>query len=161
MSTNMQHYYWAGGHGLMFVTGMRYLLAWVLFKSTGLGYWYKGTSLIFWLQCILCVGGLVVVRCVRLTEIASIAAAFTGAFLSYLIVVKWVFYFCTCWFYAFQAFWKALPLPNLVLLIDRMFADRAFFWPFYLENHLGWVCFSTFSSNVYSTEHDVFRAVDA
>jgi hypothetical protein len=38
----MQHVYWAGGHVLMFFTGLRYLLAWVVFKSGGLGYWYKG-----------------------------------------------------------------------------------------------------------------------
>lgn len=42
MSTNMQHVYWAGGHVLMFFTGLRYLLAWVVFKSGGLGHWYKG-----------------------------------------------------------------------------------------------------------------------
>jgi hypothetical protein len=39
----MQHYYWAGGHTLMFLAGARYLLAWVFFKSSGLTYWYKGT----------------------------------------------------------------------------------------------------------------------
>lgn len=73
----MQHYYWAGGHGLMFFTGLRYLLAWVFFKSSGLGYWYK--------------------------------AAFTGAFLSYLIVVK-----------------KSLGMPGGSAWATRALADENF-----------------------------------
>jgi hypothetical protein len=41
MSSNMQHYYWAGGHGLMFFAGLRYLAAWAVFKSSGLTWWYR------------------------------------------------------------------------------------------------------------------------
>jgi hypothetical protein len=41
MSANMQHYYWATGHGLMFFAGLRYLAAMVVFKSSTLTWTYK------------------------------------------------------------------------------------------------------------------------
>jgi len=41
MSSQTQHYYWAGGHGLMFFTGLRYLLGWCTFKAAPLTWWYK------------------------------------------------------------------------------------------------------------------------
>jgi hypothetical protein len=77
MSSQAQHYYWAGGHGLMFFTGMRYLLAWSTFKSNGLAWWYK--------------------------------AAFTGALLSYFIVVK-----------------KSLGIPTGAAWLRRALADENF-----------------------------------
>lgn len=77
MSSQAQHYYWAGGHALMFFTGMRYLLAWGTLKSTGLGWWYK--------------------------------AAFTGALLSYFIVVK-----------------KSLGIPSGAAWLRRALADENF-----------------------------------
>lgn len=62
---------------MMFFTGLRYLLAWFVFKSGPLGYWYK--------------------------------AAFTGAFISYAIVVK-----------------KSLGVPSNTAWFTRALADENF-----------------------------------
>lgn len=43
--SGMQHYLWAGGHFVLLISSVRYLLAWILFRSPGAG-WYKGTPLV-------------------------------------------------------------------------------------------------------------------
>lgn len=40
-----QHYLWAGGHFLLLLSGFRYFLAWIMFKSVS-SWWYKGAQLI-------------------------------------------------------------------------------------------------------------------
>lgn len=39
-----QHYLWAGGHFLLLLSGFRYLLAWIMFKSVS-SWWYKASFL--------------------------------------------------------------------------------------------------------------------
>ncbi|KAG1828733.1 hypothetical protein EV424DRAFT_1385106 [Suillus variegatus] len=38
------HYLWAGGHFLLLLSGFRYLLAWIMFKSVS-SWWYKASFL--------------------------------------------------------------------------------------------------------------------
>lgn len=37
-----QHYAWAAGHVLFLITSIRYLLAWIFFRSSYYGRWYSG-----------------------------------------------------------------------------------------------------------------------
>jgi hypothetical protein len=77
MSSQAQHYYWAGGHGLVFFTGMRYLLAWSTFKSGGLGWWYKSqSSFSLWLCLFGCIPSDEALRCVVFTCDARVLTAF-------------------------------------------------------------------------------------
>lgn len=90
MSSQAQHYYWAGGHGLMFFTGMRYLLAWTTFRAGSLGWWYKGPFCVLFIPLSQTLG-LLSVHVGALDEgliVSSYAAAFFGALISYFIVVK-------------------------------------------------------------------------
>jgi len=41
-----QHYVWAGGHFVLLISALRYILAWAFFKTPSL-WWYKGSPLSF------------------------------------------------------------------------------------------------------------------
>ena len=73
-----QHYVWAGGHIVLLLTSLRYLLAYVMFRAGALGWYYK--SMLFtscWAT------NLAHQQRVRL-------AAYTGALISYAIVCRYV-----------------------------------------------------------------------
>ncbi|KAG8851312.1 hypothetical protein FRB96_009377 [Tulasnella sp. 330] len=41
MASPYPHYAWAGGHFLLLAASLRYLLAWITFKSVAYAFWYK------------------------------------------------------------------------------------------------------------------------
>jgi hypothetical protein len=43
-----QHYVWAGGHFILLICALRYILAWSFFKTASL-WWYKGSAV--FLRC--------------------------------------------------------------------------------------------------------------
>jgi hypothetical protein len=40
-----QHYVWAGGHFILLISALRYILAWAFFKTASL-WWYKGSAVL-------------------------------------------------------------------------------------------------------------------
>jgi hypothetical protein len=46
LARRTQHYVWAGGHFILLISALRYILAWAFFKTPSL-WWYKGSPLGF------------------------------------------------------------------------------------------------------------------
>lgn len=44
MASPYPHYAWAGGHFLLLAAALRYLFAWITFKSVAYAFWYKRQS---------------------------------------------------------------------------------------------------------------------
>lgn len=79
MASPYPHYAWAGGHILLLLAAIRYLLSWITFKSVAYVFWYKRqflspslTVLSSYTDC---------------SGLALYSVAFAGALGSYAIVV--------------------------------------------------------------------------